>query len=834
MTPPADFTIRPGAPLEVGRPAEAASADTRTTRPGRRWVWPAVATLAATLPVAGVFTLSRVFYVRDLSFTFWTRHLWLRRSLLAGEWPLWDPYVAGGQSAAADGLHQMFLLPVLALRLLGSEVVGFNLWVALPFPLAALGAYLFFSGRFSSAAAALGAVALAVSGPVASTGNFPNMSWSVAAMPWLFWAVDRCLSRPARRQVALLAAVVGFQALAGEPVTLAASVVAALAFAVVCGGREPVGAGPRGRALAAVALGLVLGGVLSAAQVLPMTTAAAASWRAAPQAQDFWSFHPVALIEAVCPHLFGNYADAVTFDQVPWMVALNSGREPFFSSVYVGPTLVALGVFALVAPSGRRWTLFWMVTLGIALVASLGGHTPIYPAVQAAVPLVRSFRFPVKYLVVCAMALAALAAHGWDAVRALECAPQTPRRLQAARAAGVAVAALLAGGAYAVSLLTFSAPRWTGAWVARAAHAAGVRDVGAAVSFLIPAVPSAMTRLGLVSAGAALLLWVATARRGESRLARGALYGVLVFDLVGTAWGLNPTFDARWLSEPSWTRIVRAHPESRFYFGGQWDGAFDSRDPDTPPAFEPPVDLTPGEVRGTVANEAVQFPAAWGVREVFSHDLAVLWPRVVRQAHARFRRASPEERDRFLARTAVRFRVLPPTSAEGHAPLSRLRYFQTASLYDWGTSLTRAFVVPDVLVVPDLQAQLDALFSVSFDVRRAVMTAVVPSAAAGGAGRPGERGARIVDESANRVVVDACGGESGGYLVLLDSYSPDWEAAVDGGPATIYRANVLYRTVPIGPGHHLVDFRYRPWAVQVGLAFSLAGLLGLGALISRP
>ncbi len=67
----------------------------------------------ATIPFAQGFSSSRVFYIRDLSLYFWGRYLWLRRTLLSGEWPLWDPYIGGGQSAVADALHQMFLLPVL-------------------------------------------------------------------------------------------------------------------------------------------------------------------------------------------------------------------------------------------------------------------------------------------------------------------------------------------------------------------------------------------------------------------------------------------------------------------------------------------------------------------------------------------------------------------------------------------------------------------------------------------------------------------------------------------------------------------------------------------------
>ena len=108
---------------------------------------------------------SRIFFVRDLSFFFWSRHLWLRHTLASGKAPWWDPYVAGGQSAIADALNQPLMPLTLAMRLLPSDVVSFNLWVALPLPLAALGMYLFLerSGK-PPASAALGACVFALSG----------------------------------------------------------------------------------------------------------------------------------------------------------------------------------------------------------------------------------------------------------------------------------------------------------------------------------------------------------------------------------------------------------------------------------------------------------------------------------------------------------------------------------------------------------------------------------------------------------------------------------------------------------------------------------------------
>src|SRR5277367_3025005 len=97
----------------------------------RRAVWASalLAVCAAAIPLLPGLTGSRVFYVRDLSMQFWGRYLWLRHELLSGSFPLWDPYVGAGQSAVADSLHQLFLPPALAVRLIGSEAVGFNLWV---------------------------------------------------------------------------------------------------------------------------------------------------------------------------------------------------------------------------------------------------------------------------------------------------------------------------------------------------------------------------------------------------------------------------------------------------------------------------------------------------------------------------------------------------------------------------------------------------------------------------------------------------------------------------------------------------------------------------------
>ncbi|MET0428037.1 MAG: hypothetical protein ABW026_06020 [Microvirga sp.] len=73
--------------------------------------------------------------------------------------------------------------------------------------------------------------------------------------------------------------------------------------------------------------------------------------------------------------------------------------------------------------------------------------------------------------------------------------------------------------------------------------------------------------------------------------------------------------------------------------------------------------------------------------------------------------------------------------------------------------------------------------------------------------------ARITSFERNTVTVEV-EGESPGILVLHDIYYPGWEATVDGVRRPILRANLLFRGVEIGKGHHVVRFDFRPTSIE--------------------
>jgi len=68
-------------------------------------------------------------------------------------------------------------------------------------------------------------------------------------------------------------------------------------------------------------------------------------------------------------------------------------------------------------------------------------------------------------------------------------------------------------------------------------------------------------------------------------------------------------------------------------------------------------------------------------------------------------------------------------------------------------------------------------------------------------------------------------------IVVEQAYQPGWRATIDGRSAAVQPANVLFISVQVPRGHHVVTLRYAPQSVVAGAATSGAGLIGLVALI---
>jgi len=166
------------------------------------------------------------------------------------------------------------------------------------------------------------------------------------------------------------------------------------------------------------------------------------------------------------------------------------------------------------------------------------------------------------------------------------------------------------------------------------------------------------------------------------------------------------------------------------------------------------------------------------------------------------------------------------------------------AIYENLDALPRAFVVHGARLVSDDEAALSIIDSADFDPRAEVLLAG-GSAEPGsqGAGEPGGKSKTFSEAPTSAPLPPATPAlwlkyapgrveiqaelDRPGYLVLLDSYYPGWQASVDGQPASIWRADVLFRAVALGPGRHLVKFVYNPLTFKLGSAISLVTLAGL-------
>jgi hypothetical protein len=786
----------------------------------RRGLWLLLAVAVATVPVAGMFTLSRIFFVRDLTMAFRSRFLFLRQSVLSGTFPLWDPYPAHGQPAASDALYQLFHFPSLPIRLFLPGVLAYNLWIALPVPLAALGMYLFLRRRLGAPASALGAIAFAVSGPIVSTTNFPNMSWSVVAVPYVFWALERLFESHSVRAMTVLAVALACQALAGEPVTLAATLAIATGYATF-----PERRWRDRRLVALAAAGMVAGLLLAAIQYVPLAAAARTSIRGSMMPSEFWAFHPLALVELLVPHFFGDYFNSHLRELV-WMVALNSGRDPFYYTMYVGVPIVLLAAVAMC--SARPGTRFWTVVVVACAIASLGPHTPLYPAVQEVVTPLKSFRFPVKYLSLAALGIATLAATTFQWVLDRDVPARALRIVLVATGVGAALTYVLIAWVLISPELPIRGLFQLAIWAHVPAPIQGAE-------FLLFRARPLLTSLLLKLVCGSFLLWLAASARRERRMAMLVFAAFAVIDLLASNSSVNPTADLKLLQDPEWARHIPNDMHERVYVGGRLEGYVNTTDVDAPKYARYLDDYTELEQRYLIVGEFVFHPSGSHLRESMSYDLPVLWPTDFARAGGWFKIAPREDRLRFLSRVGTRFVLLPTPPYPGARPLARMVGAEQLQLYDFNPDARRTYVVPDALMGPDVNWQIQGLFLDRFDSSRGVLVSEPPPPPAGTPAPPVPASATFVEDGLHRVVIRA-GTPADGYLALSDTYNTDWHVDVDGRPAPMMRVNGLFRGVHLARGEHVVTFTYRPANFYIGAAISAvtALALALACLRARP
>ena len=72
-----------------------------------------------------------------------------------------------------------------------------------------------------------------------------------------------------------------------------------------------------------------------------------------------------------------------------------------------------------------------------------------------------------------------------------------------------------------------------------------------------------------------------------------------------------------------------------------------------------------------------------------------------------------------------------------------------------------------------------------------------------------------------------------GWLMVSDTWYPGWKVYIDGKPASILKADTVFKGVQLTSGQHTIEFVYKPVIFYVGLGLSLFSSLLLGLIIKR-
>ncbi|WP_395090695.1 YfhO family protein [Armatimonas sp.] len=362
---------------------------------------------------AEVVFRGRVFFYGDLSLYFLPQLDFQRSELLAGRIPLWNPYVNCGQPFV--GNPQTWPLYPSSLLLLIFETARANAISTLVHVLwAGLGMLIFLGQqKLAPVAATLGAVAFAFGGAFVSKAQFPNMLQAMSWLPWLLWASERVIERTVPGRVALLGLCVGLALLAAHAQVTLMQLYLVLAWVLFRLVGLPRSA--RLRPLSALALAALLGLALALAQLLPVFEHALASTR--PQlslvAANRFYLPWRELILLVAPNALGN----------PALPGGWHGKANFWEPCcYLGlvPPVLVFFVRGNKLPEQKAVITFWLWGALLSFWLALGRYGGLYVLAFYALPGVKQFHDPARWLYLGTFALSVLAAYGLERLRLRE------------------------------------------------------------------------------------------------------------------------------------------------------------------------------------------------------------------------------------------------------------------------------------------------------------------------------------------------------------------------------------------------------------------------------
>lgn len=737
------------------------------------------------------------FFFRDLITIWYPQTEFAVRAVAQGVVPWWNPYVGFGAPALADPTYALAYPPTW-LNLVLQPWTYIRVFVVCHTLFAALGVYLLAKrwgldrlGAFVSGAC------FVASGPFMS---FPSMFVHFAGLawvPWVVWAFEGVLISPGPRTALLLGGVGSAQTLTGSSDMCLMSAIMAAAR-ILAGASKERGGHAATSLLGSVKpliLALLVALGLSAVQWLP-TAAILRSGSRLQMTQEeklYWSVHPALLTNLIVD------LDTASLATASAAKAWFEGRDPFLYSLLLGVgTIVAAGAGLATRRSWVVRMLGWLALF--CLCCALGRYFVVYPLLAQAPPL-SLLRYPVKYTALLALAVALLAGFG---VETWAREPTRGTRVVAIASLSIGILVAVAG------LFVWLNPDAMGS----IARAGAIRPL--ALRFL----RTAGVALGL----AALLL---ARRRYPSipwRAWAAVTVALMISELVWGARGTNrvsPEESARY--RPSWVaRLPTGPPPPRLYVKQP-----DPRDATSLLRANPDLPMTLAWEFWYQDMVAPQIGGRWALAGSFDSDLTSLTERNAKLLSGALVKVWGTSQATHLLRIGSVDAIVAPVQEpwlgrEEFAVPSVGR--EPLRIYGVGDALPRAYLVSGRRVAARLDASIPLLLEGRFDP---TAEALFEDGSDTAPVREFQGSVHIRNWGIDRLELEVSASHPS-HLVVTEAYDAGWKAAIDGEPATVRRANLLFRSVDVPAGQHRVLVYYRPASVVWGAAVTVASVVAVG------
>ncbi len=709
----------------------------------------------------------------------------LATSFARGQSPFWSPNLYAGWPQIADPQSLIFSPLHLALAAFTPEpsfreadLVTFAYLFA-----GSIGVIMLFRDRgWHPGGAVIAAIIFAFGGSSASRLQHTGQIISLAYVPLALWLVARTLDRASWWAALAAGLFIGLLAVGRDQVAMIGLYVIAgyvIAFWVDGPGRLvrlrttfPPIVMTVVVAVAIAAVPIVMSALLASDSNRPMINFESAG---------LGSLHPAHLLMLAFADLYGAADPKVVFWGPPsplWSDTIGGGR--LFLAQNVGQIYAGILPLMLIPGFGVARRLLWtrevryfFIALIACLLYALGWYTPAFRVMYDLVPGVALFRRPADATFVLGLMIAINTGY---LVHRLLSGTAGPAR-QALVLAGVLMAAL---AATAVTI---------------AVTAGELRDA---------AVPIA-TGVVFAAAATALIAWTARLAPAHATLAATLLIAFTTGDL---AWNKAPD-ESSGLPPAHYAALAPSNDDETVALLTR--RLAETQAPDRRDRVEfsaiayhwPNMGLARG-FDGLFAQNPLRlrdFEAATGIGDT----VAVPEQRTFAPLFPAYRSALADLLGLRFIVTGVPAQEIDKALRPGD--LEFLAHTGEAYVYENSGALPRAMFVPDYTVV-DFDAVLTSGWPAGVDPRRTLLLEHAPARPPNGGASEGR--VRIVDYRNTEVTIDV-DSTAGGFVLLNDVWHPWWYAEIDGVPAPILKADVLFRAVEVAPGSHRVRFVFRPF-----------------------